>query len=145
MPAVKPINLSPDSKWTILKVFTSHRRAIAKCRCFCGTEKDVRAETLRNGKSLSCGCMARELQWTRYWSAVPDVRGVDEVGSNPTIAAAIARDKALAATWLIEHEHEIPKLVPDLSARFNFLPYDTNHEEDYGLHSWSPKNPYEEL
>lgn len=31
------------------------------CRCECGIEKEVLISNLRRGKSLSCGCLAREL------------------------------------------------------------------------------------
>lgn len=31
-----------------------------RCRCACGTEKDVRGDHLRNGKIVSCGCYIRE-------------------------------------------------------------------------------------
>ena len=30
------------------------------CKCECGNEKDVSAETLRRGESRSCGCLAKE-------------------------------------------------------------------------------------
>lgn len=31
------------------------------CKCKCGTEKDIQAEHLRNGSSMSCGCLHRQL------------------------------------------------------------------------------------
>ena len=33
------------------------KQTIYSCRCDCGTERDVVAQTLRNGLTLSCGCM----------------------------------------------------------------------------------------
>ncbi len=32
-----------------------------RCRCDCGTEKDVRGANLRNGGAKSCGCLRREV------------------------------------------------------------------------------------
>ena len=36
------------------------RRAYWLCRCDCGTEKAVNAESMRNGDTQSCGCYKRE-------------------------------------------------------------------------------------
>lgn len=32
-----------------------------RCRCDCGTAKDLRAGHLQGGKTLSCGCLSREI------------------------------------------------------------------------------------
>lgn len=32
------------------------------CRCECGTTKDIRPHSLRSGRTLSCGCLFRELR-----------------------------------------------------------------------------------
>jgi hypothetical protein len=31
------------------------------CRCFCGTERDVKLNSLKSGKTVSCGCYNREV------------------------------------------------------------------------------------
>lgn len=36
-------------------------KAIWKCRCDCGNEKDILADSLRRGTTKSCGCLQREL------------------------------------------------------------------------------------
>lgn len=54
-------------RWTVLSF--SHKEIISKthvyyfwnCRCECGTEKTILANTLRSGKSKNCGCLAKEL------------------------------------------------------------------------------------
>lgn len=35
-------------------------QAIWRCRCSCGTEKDIRASSLKGGIASSCGCIYRE-------------------------------------------------------------------------------------
>lgn len=50
-------------RWTVLyecKERTHNRGKIYHCKCQCGNEKDVPAETLRRGESQSCGCLAKE-------------------------------------------------------------------------------------
>src|SRR5258708_7439859 len=54
-------------RWTVLHFAHAIRypkcaKAVWRCRCDCGTEKNVRAESLRNGTSLSCRCLQREVQ-----------------------------------------------------------------------------------
>ena len=51
-------------RWTVqylLEERTKKRGKIYHCKCECGNEKDVPAETLRRGESKSCGCLNREL------------------------------------------------------------------------------------
>lgn len=48
-------------KWTVLRmaVRTStdgHKRTSCLCRCDCGTERVVYAQSLRSGQTRSCGC-----------------------------------------------------------------------------------------
>jgi len=46
--------------WTVLaRVKHEHRRVWWRCRCDCGTEKDVQGSQLRHGTSRSCGCFNR--------------------------------------------------------------------------------------
>ena len=48
-------------RWTILALgsLIGTRRKFL-CRCECGTVKEVAAQDLRNGRSVSCGCYSRE-------------------------------------------------------------------------------------
>src|ERR1043166_7168154 len=51
-----------------------------RCRCDCGTEKRVLANSLRDGRSTSCGCYANEVSGDRIanfnrshgWSSRPE-------------------------------------------------------------------------
>lgn len=49
-------------RWVVLErgIRSDSRRAFWKCKCSCGTVRDVIGSTLRNGKSTSCGCAAIE-------------------------------------------------------------------------------------
>lgn len=49
-------------RWTVIELAPSTpRNAKWLCRCSCGNEKIVRAATLRNGESKSCGCLRAEM------------------------------------------------------------------------------------
>lgn len=48
-------------KWTVLRMAVrtasdGHRRTACVCRCDCGTERVVYAQSLRAGMTKSCGC-----------------------------------------------------------------------------------------
>lgn len=46
---------------TILKEKRENKRTYYYCRCTCGTEKWIRADTIRNGSIVSCGCYNKEV------------------------------------------------------------------------------------
>ena len=65
-------------RWTIqylLEERTKKRGKIYHCKCECGNEKDVPAETLRKGQSKSCGCLNRELAAERCRATRIDLTG----------------------------------------------------------------------
>lgn len=48
-------------KWTVMgmtkkKAIDGHKRTACLCRCECGTERVVYAQSLRAGQTKSCGC-----------------------------------------------------------------------------------------
>ena len=47
-------------RWTVLSKCTGDGEQRWKCRCDCGTERDVFERSLRYGGSLSCGCLRKE-------------------------------------------------------------------------------------
>lgn len=65
-------------RWTVIKyipyipgsrnrgIESKKKRAIWWCRCDCGKEKAVMASSLRSGKSMSCGCLQKEVTRNRY-------------------------------------------------------------------------------
>ena len=65
-------------RWTVqylLEERTKKRGKIYHCKCECGNEKDVPAETLRRGESQSCGCLNRELAAERCRTTRIDLTG----------------------------------------------------------------------
>ena len=49
-------------RWTVLyRVKDEGNSSCWKCRCDCGTERVVRKQHLKNGKSQSCGCLHKEI------------------------------------------------------------------------------------
>lgn len=56
-------------RWTVLaRNGRIGRNAAWLCRCVCGREGTVMGSMLRAGKSLSCGCLAKEITSTRRTS-----------------------------------------------------------------------------
>jgi hypothetical protein len=54
--------------WTVLEQAGVNKRnsTLWLCRCKCGTEKVVVGIVLRDGRSLSCGCLKNELTLKRF-------------------------------------------------------------------------------
>lgn len=49
-------------RWTVLyRVKDEGNSSCWKCRCDCGTERVVRKQHLKNGRSQSCGCLHKEI------------------------------------------------------------------------------------
>lgn len=47
-------------RWTILRELRKGRFKYYECRCACGTVREVKANSIRSGRSKSCGCLKRE-------------------------------------------------------------------------------------
>lgn len=64
IPYLKVIDITGDQygKWKVLQFshINHEKQAMWECRCECGTIKVVRAATLRDGRSTTCGCGTRE-------------------------------------------------------------------------------------
>lgn len=60
---MKPLDLTGQKfgRWTVL-FLGNHRGHLRywRCRCECGTEKEIYAGSLKDGRSLSCGCLSIE-------------------------------------------------------------------------------------
>lgn len=58
-----PSGAAPSTRYgrlTVLSVASAGRKAKVLCRCDCGTEKIVRLDCLKSGKTQSCGCLNTE-------------------------------------------------------------------------------------
>lgn len=61
MPSLIDLTGQRFGRWTVIEKAESKNRAVYwKCICDCGTVKDVKAASLRNGDSKSCGCYHKE-------------------------------------------------------------------------------------
>lgn len=61
--ATTPSAATPGTRYgryTVLSAAQSARKSRVFCRCDCGTEKDVRLDSLKSGMTLSCGCFKTE-------------------------------------------------------------------------------------
>lgn len=47
-------------RWTILGEFRKGRFLYYECRCDCGTLRNVKANSIKSGRSKSCGCLKQE-------------------------------------------------------------------------------------
>ena len=85
-------------RWTVIDASVpkpvNSRTTFARCRCECGTVKDVSKRMLHNGGSRSCGCLARELSAKRklkhggaYTLEYEIWRGVLKRCNNPSYVA----------------------------------------------------------
>ena len=48
------------SRLTIIRSFTRNHRCYFECRCSCGTMNIIRADNVKSGATVSCGCLSRE-------------------------------------------------------------------------------------
>lgn len=63
-PCRKDLTGQKIGRWTVMYATdkrTKNRQILYHCKCECGNEKDVNADTLRRGESKSCGCLNLEL------------------------------------------------------------------------------------
>ncbi len=49
-----------ESRLTVIRRLHKGHRAYYECLCTCGTVKTVRADNVKAGSTLSCGCLSRE-------------------------------------------------------------------------------------
>ena len=65
------------SRWTVIEIAerNKHNQVMWKCRCDCGTIRDVTASSLKNGNSKSCGCLQRDSVSNKTASNFVDLTG----------------------------------------------------------------------
>jgi len=70
MPNFNDLTLRRFGRWRVLtRAANKGRTTFWKCRCACGTKRNVFAGSLTRGVSLSCGCLRSEMAKTRIVSA----------------------------------------------------------------------------
>jgi hypothetical protein len=63
-------------RWTVIKqaAYRGNGMPWMKCRCICGTVRDVRLAEMRNGMSRSCGCIRIEAISTHRMTRSPEFK-----------------------------------------------------------------------
>lgn len=76
MPSKIDLTGKKFGRWTVLKQGNKKgRRLYWLCKCECGTIKEVSGESLRSGKSKSCGCLRNEKTIQRNKQGIKDLTG----------------------------------------------------------------------
>jgi hypothetical protein len=72
-----------DKKYHMLTVggfYKVGRRIFAKCVCECGKKKNIRADDLKSGRAVSCGCHSKN-RWNMVGDKNPAWKGRGELSS----------------------------------------------------------------
>lgn len=69
MGQIIPLDGLTFNRWTVLRrgVDGNCQQIQYDCRCVCGVEKTIGAQSLKSGASKSCGCWKREVDIKRKW------------------------------------------------------------------------------
>lgn len=88
---------SKFGRLTVLEVLPERisGRIAVRCRCDCGTMRDVRADALKSGNTKSCGCLSREVHAQRIKEMRLDLS--DRVFGYLTVIKFVGGDR-----WLCE-------------------------------------------
>lgn len=75
-------------RWTVIENagYKKNGGAVWKCKCSCGTERDIRAAALVSGESASCGCLQLEISTKHGHRNSPEYyvwRGIRSRCNNP--------------------------------------------------------------
>lgn len=67
-----------QGRWTILscerKQKSGKKRAVFSCECSCGVLREVDGDSIKDGRSLSCGCLRRDLLTKHGYSYTKEAR-----------------------------------------------------------------------
>lgn len=80
-------------RWEVLEETHKNGKRYYKCRCECGTEKEVYSRSLEQGSSLSCGCLRKELTHER---------AMDLTGRRIGRLVVLGRDESKHGFWICE-------------------------------------------
>ena len=85
--------MDEKSRWTILGETRKNGRKYYRCRCDCGTEREIYYRSIEQGVSQSCGCLRRELV---------KGRARDLTGERIGRLTVLFRDEARDGYWVCE-------------------------------------------
>ncbi len=78
-------------RWTITgDAILRDGHYFVRCRCTCGTEKEVRLDVLKSGNSKSCGCLRTEMSKKRLVSYLTTHGHAKSAGRSPTYASWVS-------------------------------------------------------
>lgn len=79
MPKLIDLSGQRFGRWSVIKRGPDHTPGAAtwRCKCDCGTRKNVRTSMLKSGKSKSCGCLAKEV-WAKQMGALRRSHGMSK-------------------------------------------------------------------
>ena len=80
-------------RWTVVGETRKGGRKYYKCRCECGTEREIYYRSIERGVSQSCGCLRRELT---------KARAKDLTGKWVGRLTVLGRDEAREGYWVCE-------------------------------------------
>lgn len=126
-------------RWTVLAPVTGRGAVRWLCRCECGSEREVWGQTLRNGSSRSCGCLASEttsrLRGRHRMSGTPEYVSWSGMiarcmsPTNPAFPRYGGRGISVCERWLV-FERFFEDMGPKPSARHSIdrINNDGNYE-----------------
>ena len=101
-------------RWTVIERAGSNKHKSARwlCKCQCGVTRTVVATSLRRGLSKSCGCLNRELAFTRVGTRSPGWRGGRTKASTGYILIQAPRHPAATSVGYVpEHRLVMEKVI----------------------------------
>lgn len=91
-------------RWEVIEPApTVNGKKMYKCRCECGTIKNVNSQNLRYGKSISCGCYNRERTKEAVSKRIKEKNNVDLTGQkfeHLTVIKKVNDKTGVSARWL---------------------------------------------
>ena len=94
-------------RWTVLSCAGSQRNAKWNCRCDCGTERIVGGTYLSYGQTLSCGCLAIEMNSS---GRTPEE---DKAVKRERCRLANRKNPARVKANKIKYENKLAKATPE--------------------------------
>lgn len=114
--------------WIVLS--DSTKGGYLYCRCVCGTEKDVRSDGLKEGKSTNCGCIKRKnwiLRNTKYFN--------DETSDEPFYRRwQEMRIRIFSSKYPIYQRKNIKICDRWIDEKMGFINFKNDMHESYRIH-----------